>query len=94
MLERGCNLPPFRRRPPATDHEEDAAGLTASVLHIRRQMPFVPGLFKALAHNPDALLAVWPRARALLDDPRTTQAAAELRTSSRPGLGLRLRLRS
>ncbi len=71
-------------------HEQDVDGVAASVFRdIRRRMPFVPALFKALAHDPDALLAAWLQARALYDDPQTATVAAGLRAQSRPGLALR-----
>ena len=68
-------------------HEEDAEGLVASVfLDIRRRMPFVPALFKALAGDPAALLAGWLQSRALYDDPAAAGAAEALRRSALPPL--------
>ncbi len=70
-------------------HEEEAEGLVASVfLDIRRRMPFVPALFKALASDPEALLAGWLQARALYDDPAAADAADALRRAALPSPGL------
>ncbi|MBA2558709.1 MAG: hypothetical protein H0V07_02280 [Propionibacteriales bacterium] len=71
-------------------HEEDAEGVVASVfLDVRRRMPFVPALFKALAHDPDALLAAWLQARAIYDDPRAPAATGAIRQSARAELAYR-----
>lgn len=71
-------------------HEEDAEGVVASVfLDVRRRMPFVPALFKALAHDPDALLGAWLQARAIYDDPRTPTARRAIRQSAHTELGYR-----
>lgn len=68
-------------------HEEQAEGIVASVfLDVRRRMPFVPALFKALAHDPDALLAAWLQARAIYDDPRATVATRAIRQCARVAL--------
>ena len=71
-------------------HEEEAEGLVASVfLDVRRRMPFVPALFKALANDPETLLAAWLQARAIYDDPRARVAAQSIRESARAELGYR-----
>jgi hypothetical protein len=71
-------------------HEEDAKGVVASVfLDVRRRMPFVPALFKALAHDPDVLLAAWLQARAIYDDPRSPAATRAIRASARAQLDYR-----
>lgn len=71
-------------------HEEDAEGVVASVfLDVRRRMPFVPALFKALAYDPDALLAAWLQGRAIYDDPRARGATRAIRQSARAELGYR-----
>ena len=49
-------------------------------------MPFVPALFKALADDPEALLAAWLQARALYDDPAAAEAARVFRTRACPTL--------
>jgi hypothetical protein len=65
-------------------HEDEAAGIVASVYaDVRRRMPFVPALFKALATDPDTLVAAWLQARAIYDDPRSQIAAAAIRESAR-----------
>lgn len=68
-------------------HEEDAAGVVASVYRdVRVRMEFVPAIFKALASDPDALVTAWMQARALYDDPRVSQALARLLERARPCL--------
>src|SRR6516164_6738146 len=65
-------------------HEEDADGLVASVfLDIRTRMPFVPALFKALASDPESLLAAWVQARMVYDHPGAMEAADAIRRSAR-----------
>ena len=71
-------------------HEEDVEGIVSSVfLDIRRRMPFVPALFKALATDPDTLLAAWLQARAIYDDPRSAAAANVIRQQAHAELGYR-----
>lgn len=71
-------------------HEEQVAGLAARVFQdIRSRMPFVPALFKALADDPEALLAAWLQARALYDDPAAGAAAESLRGLAWPQLDFR-----
>jgi len=71
-------------------HEEDVEGVVASVfVDVRRRMPFVPALFKALAHDPDVLLAAWLQARAIYDDPRAVAANLAIRRSARVELDYR-----
>jgi hypothetical protein len=71
-------------------HEEDVEGVVASVfLDVRRRMPFVPALFKALAHDPDVLVAAWLQARALYDDARAPAATRAIRRSARVELNYR-----
>jgi hypothetical protein len=68
-------------------HEEQVDGIAASVFQdIRRRMPFVPALFKALADDPAALLPAWLQARALYDDPAARAAAGSLRRLALPRL--------
>jgi hypothetical protein len=70
-------------------HEERVEGVAASVFRdVRARIPFVPALFKALAHDPEALLAAWLQARALYDDPATAAPTARLRRLADPGLAL------
>ena len=65
-------------------HEEDADGLVASVfVDIRARMPFVPALFKALASDPESLLAAWLQARMVYDHPGALEAAEAIRRSAR-----------
>jgi hypothetical protein len=80
--------------PPGTGlplrHEEQVAGLAASVFQdVRSRMPFVPALFKALADDPEALLAAWLQARALYDEPAAGAVAESLRALARPSLDVR-----
>ena len=64
-------------------HEEEVEGVVSSVfVDIRARMPFVPALFKALAADPDSLVAAWLQARMIYDDPRSP-AAAPLRAGFR-----------
>jgi hypothetical protein len=71
-------------------HEDEAGGVVSSVYaDVRRRMPFVPALFKALAAEPDTLVAAWLQARAILDDPRSAAAADAIRESARVGLDYR-----
>jgi hypothetical protein len=68
--------------------EEDAEGVVASVyVDIRSRMPFVPALFKALAADPESLLAAWLQARALYDHPGTPEATRTIRRSARITIG-------
>jgi len=65
-------------------HEEDADGVVASVfVDIRARMPFVPALFKALASDPESLLAAWLQARMVYDHPGSPEAADAIRRSAR-----------
>ena len=65
-------------------HEEDADGVVASVfVDIRTRMPFVPALFKALASDPESLLAAWLQARMVYDHPGALEAADAIRRSAR-----------
>jgi hypothetical protein len=65
-------------------HEDEAGGIVSSVYaDIRRRMPFVPALFKALATTPDTLVAAWLQARAIYDDPRSRAAAEAIGESAR-----------
>ena len=67
--------------------EEEAAGLVSSVfLDVRARMPFVPGIFKALAADPPALEAAWLQARQLYDHPRRADAVERLRALADPHL--------
>jgi len=69
-------------------HEEEVDGVVAAVfVDIRARMPFVPALFKALAADPEALVAAWLQARAIYDDPRAPAAAAEIRKSAQDRIG-------
>ncbi len=69
-------------------HEEEAEGIVSSVfVDIRTRMPFVPALFKALAADPEALVAAWLQARAIYDDPRSPAAASEIRRSAQVSIG-------
>lgn len=69
-------------------HEEEVDGVVAAVfVDIRARMPFVPALFKALAADPEALVAAWLQARAIYDDPRAPAAADEIRWSAQVGIG-------
>lgn len=71
-------------------HEEDAAGLTASVYRdIRARMAFVPAIFKALGADPNALSVAWLQARTLYDDPRSRESAERLRELARTQLDYR-----
>jgi hypothetical protein len=71
-------------------HEDEVDGIVSSVYaDVRRRMPFVPALFKALAAEPDTLVAVWLQARAILDDPRSPAAADAIRESARVRLDYR-----
>jgi hypothetical protein len=71
-------------------HEEEAEGIVSSVfVDIRARMPFVPAVFKALAPDPEALVAAWLQARAIYDDPRSPAAADEIRRSARADVGFR-----
>ena len=65
-------------------HEDEVEGVVSSVfVDIRRRMPFVPALFKALAGDAEVLVAAWLQARAVYDDPRSPAAAAAIRESAR-----------
>jgi hypothetical protein len=71
-------------------HEEEVEGIVSSVfLDIRARMPFVPALFKALAADPESLVAAWLQARAIYDDPASPAAADEIRKSAQVGIGFR-----
>lgn len=71
-------------------HEEDADGVVASVfVDIRSRMPFVPALFKALAGDPESLLAAWLQARAVYDHSGAVGAAAAIKRSARVETGFR-----
>jgi hypothetical protein len=71
-------------------HEGAATGLVAAVYaDIRRRMPFVPALFKALAFEPAALELAWLQARALDDDPRSNASTRRLRALADPALPYR-----
>jgi hypothetical protein len=71
-------------------HEEDAEGVVASVfVDIRARMPFVPALFKALASEPESLLAAWLQARMVYDHPGAPEAAEAIRRSARVMLDYR-----
>jgi hypothetical protein len=71
-------------------HEDEAEGLVSAVfVDIRARMPFVPALFKALAGDPEVLVAAWLQARAIYDDPRSTAAAAAIRSSAQVEIGYR-----
>jgi len=64
-------------------HEDEVEGIVSSVYaDIRRRIPFVPALFKALAAEPETLVAAWLQARAILDDPRSPAAAAAIREAA------------
>ena len=64
-------------------HEEEVEGVVSSVfVDIRARMPFVPALFKALAADPESLVAAWLQARAIYDDPRSPAAADEIRKTA------------
>jgi hypothetical protein len=64
-------------------HEQEVDGVVASVfVDVRTRMPFVPALFKALAADPEALVAAWLQARAIYDDPRSQAAADQIRSSA------------
>jgi len=68
-------------------HEEEAEGVVAAVFRdIRRRLPIVPALFKALAADPEALVEAWLQARCLYDHPGRAEAAARLRAAGRPEL--------
>src|SRR5712692_9463419 len=69
-------------------HEEEVDGVVSSVfVDIRARMPFVPALFKALAADPEALVAAWLQARAIYDDPRSPAAAEAIRRSAHVNVG-------
>ena len=71
-------------------HEEEVEGVVSSVfVDIRARMPFVPALFKALAADPDSLVAAWLQARMIYDDPRSPVAADEIRKSAQVSTGFR-----
>src|SRR5713226_5964673 len=71
-------------------HEEEVEGVVASVfVDIRARMPFVPALFKALAHDPEALVTAWLQARAIYDDPRSSSATDAIRRSAQVNLPYR-----
>jgi hypothetical protein len=71
-------------------HEEGVDGVVASVfVDIRARMPFVPALFKALAADPEALVAAWLQARTIYDDPRSQAAADQIRSSAQVRIGFR-----
>ena len=71
-------------------HEEEVEGVVSSVfVDIRARMPFVPALFKALAADPDSLVAAWLQARMIYDDPRSPVAADEIRKSAQVSIGFR-----
>ncbi len=71
-------------------HEASAAGIVAGVYRdIRRRMPFVPALFKALAFDPAALEPAWLQARTLYDDPRKDASISRLRRLAEPDLPYR-----
>jgi hypothetical protein len=50
---------------------------------IRSRMPFVPALFKALASDPESLLAAWLQARMVYDHPGAPEAADAIRRQAR-----------
>ena len=65
-------------------YEEDADGVVASVfVDIRARMPFVPALFKAMARDPESLLAAWLQARLVYDHPGAVEATDAIRRSAR-----------
>jgi hypothetical protein len=65
-------------------HEEEVDGVVSSVfVDIRKRMPFVPALFKALASDSETLVAAWLQARAIYDDPRSSAAGDAIRESAR-----------
>ena len=69
-------------------HEEEVDGVVASVfVDIRARMPFVPAAFKALATDPESLVAAWLQARSVYDDPRSSAAADEIRKSAQISIG-------
>jgi hypothetical protein len=71
-------------------HEEDAERVVASVfLDIRSRMPFVPALFKALARDPETLVAAWVQARAVYDHPCAASATAAIRRNAQVEIGYR-----
>lgn len=71
-------------------HEEEAEGPVSAVFRdVRRRMPFVPALFKALAFDPGALETAWLQARALYDDPRAAEAAGRVAALARPEVSYR-----
>jgi hypothetical protein len=71
-------------------HEKAATGLVAAVYaDIRRRMPFVPALFKAIAFDPAALELAWLQARALADASGSDASTARLRAIADPALPYR-----
>ena len=75
-------------------HEEEVEGVVSSVfVDIRARMPFVPALFKALAADPESLVAAWLQARMIYDDPGAPAAADEIRTSAQVSIDFRLSIR-
>jgi hypothetical protein len=71
-------------------HEEEVDGVVASVfVDIRARMPFVPALFKALAADPQALVAAWLQARTIYNDQRSQVAADQIRSSAHVRIGFR-----
>jgi hypothetical protein len=71
-------------------HENEAEGLVASIFSdVRRRLPFVPAVLKALATWPDALLESWVQIRALIDEPRSAGAVRRLRAAVDTGLPYR-----
>ena len=75
-------------------HEEEVEGVVSSVfVDIRARMPFVPALFKALAADPESLVAAWLQARMIYDDPGAPAAADEIRTSAQVSIDFRLNIR-
>jgi hypothetical protein len=75
-------------------HEEEVEGVVSSVfVDVRARMPFVPALFKALAADPEALVAAWLQARAIYDDPGAPAAADEIRRTAQVSIGFQPSLR-
>ena len=61
-------------------HEDEATGLVAAIFaDVRRRMPFVPALFKALAVDPAVLEIAWLQARGALRRPALAAVEAALR---------------
>jgi hypothetical protein len=71
-------------------HEDEVQAVVSPVfLGIRTRMPFVPALFKALAQDPETLVAARLQARAVHDDPRSPAAANAIPGSARTGIHYR-----